>query len=140
LLTTVYISRKKKKKLFFIRISVYNSQANGVVETTHQKIRDSLVKIYARNIKQWYEYALYVFWADCVMTRKAMELTPYCAAHGIKPLLLFNITKATFLIAPILISLSMANPLVVCARMLQKCNKDLAKIHECVLTTCYAST
>jgi len=47
-----------------IRISAYNSQANGVVETTHQTIRDSLVKIYHRNIKKWYKHALYVFWAN----------------------------------------------------------------------------
>jgi len=34
-----------------IRISAYNSQANGVVETMHRTIRDSLVKMCAGNIK-----------------------------------------------------------------------------------------
>jgi len=103
-------------------------------------IRDNLVKMCAGNIKQWYEYAPYIFWADCVMTRKVTRLMPYYTVHGIEPLLPFDITEATFLIAPILMPLSMADLLVVHARMLQKCNEDLAKIYEHVLTTCYAAT
>ena len=123
-----------------IRISAYNSQANRVVETTHRTIRDSLVKMCAGNIKRWYEYAPYAFWADYVMTRRATELTPYYAAHGIEPLLPFDIIEATFLIAPILMPLSTADLLAVRARMLQKYDEDLAKIYERVLTTRYAST
>jgi len=101
-------------------------------------IRDSLVKICTENIKQWYKYVPYAFWADCIMTRKATGLTPYYMAYGIKPLLLFDITEAIFLIAPILMPLSMADLLVVHAHMLQKHNEDLAKIHEHVLTARYA--
>ena len=40
-----------------IRILAYNSQSNRVVETIHQTIRDSLIKICAGDIKKWYEYA-----------------------------------------------------------------------------------
>jgi len=69
-----------------------------------------------------------------------MELTPYYVAHGIELLLLFDITEATFLIAPILMPLSTADLLAVCTRMLQKHDEDLAKIHEHVLTARYAST
>jgi len=96
--------------------------------------------MYTGNIKQWYEYALYTFWADRITTRKVMGLIPYYVAHGIKPLLPFDITEATFLIAPILMPLSTVDLLVVHAHMLQKHNEDLAKIHECVLTARYAST
>ena len=122
-----------------IRISAYNSQANRVIETIHQMIRDSLVKMYTGNIKQWYEYALYTFQVDHVTTRKVTGLMLYYTVYRIKPLLPFDITKATFLIALILIPLSMADLLAVCTCMLQKCNKDLAKIHECVLAACYTS-
>jgi len=69
-----------------------------------------------------------------------MGLTPYYVAHGIEPLLLFDITEATFLIAPILTPLSTADLLAVRAHMLQKRDEDLAKIHERVLTARYAST
>jgi len=78
----------------------------------------------AGNIKQWHEYALYAFWADCVMTRKVTGLTLYYIVHGIEPLLPFDITEATFLIAPILMPLSTADLLVVYAHMLQKHNED----------------
>jgi len=103
-------------------------------------IRDSLVKMCTGNIERWYEYTPYAFWADRVITRKATGLTPYYVAYGIEPLLLFDITEATFLIAPILMPLSTVDLLAVHARMLQKRNEDLAKIHECVLTAHYAST
>jgi len=92
------------------------------------------------NIERWYEYAPYTFWADRVTTRKAMGLTPYYVAYGIEPLLSFDITEATFLIASILTPLSTVDLLVVRARMLQKHDEDLAKIHKCVLTACYAFT
>ena len=74
------------------------------------------------------------------MTRKATGLMLYYMVYGIKPLLLFNITEATFFIASIFMPLSMADLLVVHAHMLQKHNKNLAKIHERVLAACYAST
>jgi len=74
------------------------------------------------------------------MTRKATGLTPYYTVHRIEPLLLFDITEATFLIAPILMPLSMADLLAVHAHMLQKRDEDLAKIYKRVLTTCYAFT
>jgi len=74
------------------------------------------------------------------MTRKVTGLMLYYVAHGIEPLLPFDIIEATFLIAPILMPLSTVDLLVVHARMLQKCNEDLAKIHECVLAARYAFT
>jgi len=69
-----------------------------------------------------------------------MGLTLYYMVYGIEPLLPFDITEATFLIAPILMPLSTVDLLVVRAHMLQKHDEDLAKIHKCVLTACYAST
>ena len=48
--------------------------------------------------------------------------------------------EAIFLIAPILMPLSIVDLLAVHARILQKHDEDLAKIHERVLTARYAST
>ncbi|KXN91613.1 hypothetical protein AN958_12731 [Leucoagaricus sp. SymC.cos] len=59
-----------------IRISAYNSQSNGVIETTHRTMRDGLVKMCAGYIKNWYEYAPHIFWADRVTTRKSTGMTP----------------------------------------------------------------
>jgi len=48
--------------------------------------------------------------------------------------------EAIFLIASILMPLSIVDLLAVHARILQKHDEDLAKIHERVLTARYAST
>ncbi|KAF8631003.1 hypothetical protein AX17_005174 [Amanita inopinata Kibby_2008] len=55
-----------------------------------------------------------------------MGLTPYYAVHGVEPLLPFDITKATFLCPPIDSKLSDDELLASRARMLAKCNDDLA--------------
>jgi len=66
-------------------------------------------------------------------------MTPFYAAHGIEPLLPFDITEVTFLTARISKHQSIANFLTVCAYMLQEQEEDLVKIHDCVLAACYAS-
>ena len=91
------------------------------------------------NIKRWYKYALYTFWTDHVTTWKVTGLTPYYVMHGVKPLLLFDITKAIFLMTLISMSLPTANLLAVWACMLQKCDEDLAEIYGHVLATHYTS-
>ena len=84
-----------------IRISAYNSQANGVVERSDCTIRDSLVQACNGDITQWPTLTHHVFWADCVTTKKSTSHSPYNMAHGIEPLLPFNIIEATFLIPDI---------------------------------------
>jgi len=66
-------------------------------------------------------------------------MTLFYAIYGVKLLLPFNITKATFLIAKNFMQLSMASLLAIYAHILQKHNEDLAKICDCVLATHYAS-
>jgi hypothetical protein len=84
-----------------IRVSAYNSRANGLIERSHRTIRDSLVKACNGDITQWPSFAPHVFWADCVTTRKTMGHTPFFLAHGIEPLLPFDIVDATFLLPDI---------------------------------------
>jgi len=92
----------------------------------------------AENIKKWYEYVPHMFWADRVTTRKSTGMTPYYAVHGVEPLYPFDITEATFLVARINSHLSTASLLSIHARMLQKCDENLATIHNHVLAARYA--
>lgn len=122
-----------------IRILAYNSQSNGVVKTAHRTIRDALVKACNGDARHWYHYALHIFWADRVTTRKSTGLTPYYAAHGIEPLLPFDITEATFLSPSINSKLSDDDLLASRARSLAKRDEDLANIHDKVLAARYTS-
>ncbi|RDX46378.1 hypothetical protein OH76DRAFT_1325477, partial [Lentinus brumalis] len=53
-----------------IRISGYNSQANGVVERPHFNIRDSLVKACSGEQEQWVSRVYSVLWADRITVRR----------------------------------------------------------------------
>jgi hypothetical protein len=41
-----------------------------------------------------------VFWAERITTHKALRHSVYYIAHGVKPLLLFDLAKATYMVPP----------------------------------------
>ena len=84
--------------IWHIWISAYNSRANSIVEQQHRSIRDSLVKACNGDTSRWPAVAPFIFWADRATTRKATGFSPFYMAHGVEPILPFNITLATFLI------------------------------------------
>jgi hypothetical protein len=110
----------EKYHIHHIHISAYNSQLNGVVETTHRMVREALIKTCEGDMRKWYEHIPYVFWADRVMMQKATGLTPYYAVHGVEPLLPFDITEATFLVVLFTSKVSEAELLAIQARTLEK--------------------
>jgi hypothetical protein len=116
-----------------IRISAYNSRANGIVERQHRTIRESIVKACEGNISKWPAVAPHAFWADHATTRKSTGHTPFFMAHGVEPILPFDITLTTFLIPDIDKPLPTADLLAIRARQLQKRPEDLAAIHVQIL-------
>ncbi len=62
-----------------------------------------------------------------------MGHTPFFMAHGVEPILPFDITLAMFLVPNIAKPLPTSELLAICARQLQKCNEDLTAIHNNVL-------
>ncbi|OAX31891.1 hypothetical protein K503DRAFT_674618, partial [Rhizopogon vinicolor AM-OR11-026] len=62
---------ESKHHIWHIRISAYNSKANGIVEHQHHTIRDSLVKACDGDITQWPTLMPHIFWADRITTRKS---------------------------------------------------------------------
>jgi hypothetical protein len=129
----------QKYHIHHIRISAYNSKANGVVERSHRTIRDSLVKACNGDISDWPTLAHHVFWADRVTTRKSTGHTPFFMAHGTEPLLPFDITEATFLLPNIESQLSSKELLAIRARQLAKRDDDLRDIHTRVLKSRFTS-
>jgi len=122
-----------------IRISAYNSRANGIVERQHRTIRESIVKACNGDITKWPVVAPHAFWADRVTTRKATGYSPFYMAHGVEPTLPFDLTLATFLIPDIAKPLTTEELVAVRARQLQKREDDLAAIRDSVLRSRFES-
>ncbi|KAJ8453566.1 hypothetical protein ONZ45_g19666 [Pleurotus djamor] len=83
-----------------IRISPYNSQANGIVERQHFSVREALSKACDGDKKKWVSVAPAVFWAERVSIVKATGFSPYYMVHGVEPTLPFDIHEATYLVPP----------------------------------------
>jgi hypothetical protein len=62
----------KKYHINHIRISGYNSRANGIVERSHFDIRQALFKAAEGDQTKWSSVAHSVFWADRITVRKRM--------------------------------------------------------------------
>jgi hypothetical protein len=99
----------KQYHLNHIRISGYNSRANGTVERSHFDVRQSLFKIVDSDQKRWSLGVYSVFWAERVTPRKCMGCSPYFAVTGAHPILPFDIAKATYLQPPPTSVMSMTN-------------------------------
>jgi hypothetical protein len=125
--------------IIHICISGYNSHANSVVERMHRTIRDALVKTCEGDIKKWLEVAPFVFWANRVMTCKSTGFSPFYMAHGIEPVLPFDIVHATYLAPKLDKPLTMAELIAIHAWQLQQREEDLSLIKERVIKSCYAS-
>jgi hypothetical protein len=129
----------QKYSIRHIRISAYNSKANGIVERSHRTIRDSLVKACNGDITQWPTLAHHVFWADRVTTRRATGYSPYYLAHGVEPYLPFDIFDATFTLPDITTLIPTRELIAIRARQLAKRDKDLTHAHDRLLKSRIAS-
>jgi len=87
----------KQHKIFHIRISGYNSRANGIVESKHFDVREAIMKTCDGIESKWHQVLPIVLWAERVTIRKATGFSPYYMAHGVHPILPFDILEATYL-------------------------------------------
>ena len=82
-----------------VRISPYNSQANGKIERPHWDLRQMLYKATgANNTSKWYWFLNAVLWADRTSIRKRMGCSPYFLVTGAHPTLPLDVKEATWLI------------------------------------------
>ena len=129
----------KKYHITHIHISPYNTQANGIVECSHRSIWDSNVKACDGDISRWPVVTPHIFWVDRVTVRKDTGFSPFYMAHGINPILPFDLTEATFLVPKLDEPLSYTDLIAICARQLEKWESDLAMIKDHVLKARYVS-
>jgi len=122
-----------------ICISPYNSKTNGIIECSHCTICNSLVKACDSDITQWPYHATHIFWADHVTTWKATGYSPFYMAHGVEPLFLLNIIKATFLLPEITSKLDTTSLIATRAHQLAKWDMNLQQVHKHVVCSCFMS-
>ena len=115
-----------------IRISGYNSRANGIVESKHFDVREAIVKTCKGNESKWREVLPQVFWAERVTIRRATGYSPYYMVHGVHPLLPFDILEATYLVPSQDFGMSTEELIAVRAQQLAKRPEDIAKMQDVV--------
>jgi transposase InsO family protein len=81
-----------------IRISPYNSQANGVVERGHYNIREALVKLCKDDLSQWPLMVSAACYADRITVRRATGFSPFYLLHGVHPFMPCDLADATFMV------------------------------------------
>lgn len=108
-----------------IRISGYNSQANGIVERKHFDVRESILKMVHNEVNKWPTVVHSVFWAERVTVKRSTGMSPYQMAHGIEPVLPFDLAEATYLTKALQPWMSTEDLIEVRARQLQKRPEDL---------------
>ena len=81
-----------------IKISSYNSKANGKIECPHWDVRQMLYKATGGNLSKWYWFFHHVMWADRVSIRKGLGCSPFFMVTGAHPILPLDIQEATWLV------------------------------------------
>ena len=81
-----------------VRISAYNSRANGVVERGHYIIREAIVKSCQGKIKDWPNKVPLAFFADKITTSHVTEFSPYYLLYGVHLVLPIGPFEAIFLV------------------------------------------
>ena len=122
-----------------IRISAYNSQANGVVERGHYTIREALVKACEGDLSRWPKLLPHAIFADRITVRKATGLSPFYLLHGIHPVLPFDLFESTFLVRGFKSGLSTEELLALRIRQLEKRPSDFQKAAELLAKNRYYS-
>jgi hypothetical protein len=81
-----------------IRISAYNSKANGRIERPHWDVRQMLYKATGGNPSKWYWFFYHVLWSDRISIRKGFGCSPFFMVTGAHPILPLDIQEATWLV------------------------------------------
>lgn len=81
-----------------IRISAYNSKANGAIERPHWDVRQMLYKATDGNVSKWFWFLAHVIWADRITIRRRLGCSPFYAVTGANPILPLDIQEATWLV------------------------------------------
>jgi len=121
-----------------IKISPYNSQANGVVERGHFTLREALVKMCKGDLSKWPSLLPAALFADRITVRRATGFSPYYLLHGVHPTLPCDLAEATFMV-PQKENLSDVELLTARIRQIAKMPEDLARARDTLIKSRFRS-
>ncbi|SJL18969.1 uncharacterized protein ARMOST_22572 [Armillaria ostoyae] len=91
---------KDKYGITGIRITPYNSQANGKIERGHWDLRQALFKATSGNSRKWFYFLPHVLWADRITIKRGTGCSPYFMALGAHPIVPLDVVEVTWLVKP----------------------------------------
>lgn len=125
----------QKYGVHHIRISPYNSKANGVVERGHFILREALVKACEGQISRWPELLPHAVFADRITIRRSTGFSPYFLLHGVHPALPMDLREATFMVEGFRSGMSHTDLLALRIRQLERRPIDVAKAADVLRKT-----
>lgn len=125
----------KRYNINHITISGYNPGANGVSERKHWDLRQVLYKIADGVENKWHTGFYSALWSERITPTRTLGYSPYFAAHGVHPILPFDIDEATYLLPPPDAVLTSEDLIVRRAQQLQRRLTDLDALREKVHQT-----
>lgn len=122
-----------------IRISTYNSKANGVVERGHFILREALIKLCEGHPQRWPELLRQAVFADMITIRRSTGFSPYYLLYGQHPLLGFDLREMTFMVEGYRSNMPAAELLALRIRHLERRPEDIARAAAALQKTRLAS-
>ena len=89
---------EEKYRIKGVTISLYNSQANGIVERPHWNLKQMLYKAIKEDVRKWAWYLHYVMWTDRITIRKGTGCSSYFMVTGTYPTISLDIIEAMWLV------------------------------------------
>ena len=115
----------RRLKIPQVKISPYNSKANGVVERGHFTIREAIVKACEGDIEKWPYKVAVAFFADRISTSTITGYSAYYLLHGVHPILPFDLTEASFMVSGFTTNMSSSELLALRIRQLERHPADV---------------
>ncbi|KZP17248.1 hypothetical protein FIBSPDRAFT_747428 [Athelia psychrophila] len=109
-----------------VRISAYNSRANGVVERGHFTIRESIVKACQHHMRYWHRKVPLAFFADRISVSRVTGYSAYYLLHGEHPILPLDLCDMSFLVHGFTSGMSSADLLALRIRQLERHDEDIS--------------
>ena len=118
-----------------IRISPYNSKANGVVERGHFIIRESILKACEGYTNRWPDYVHHAFFTDRITVSKSTGFSPYYLLYGQHPILPFDLFESTYLSPKFYPDMPTSELIALRIRQLYRKHKDVDQASQALIRT-----